>query len=120
MLAQASKPGEQSMAIICGVCGLVCGDRGCPLEAERDTYDLAVKTAARRIAELETERSELIESIRDLRSEAYEQGKYAGEAAVVERLAVAMMAFPNSSPHEKARMAAFIRAAGEQKEQKNG
>jgi hypothetical protein len=95
MLAQASKPGEQSMAIICGVCGLVCGDRGCPLEAERDTYDLAVKTAARRIAELVNERDAIA-------------------AVTIERLAVAMMTFPNSSPHENARMAAFIRSEGAQ------
>ena len=37
------------------------------------------------ISKLEAERSELIESIRAERNEAYEQGKYEGETATIER-----------------------------------
>jgi hypothetical protein len=72
------------------------------LEAELDTYDLAVKTAARRIAELVNERDAIA-------------------AVTIERLAVAMMTFPNSSPHENSRMAAFIRSQMDTTgEQRNG
>lgn len=47
----------------------------------------ALERQAARIKELESERSELIESIRQMLDEAYEQGKYESEAATIERLA---------------------------------
>jgi hypothetical protein len=67
-----------------------------------------------RLANLKRDLAECIARVKNLEAE-----RDAIEAATVERLAIAMMAFPNSSPHENARMAAFIRSqvdtAGEQK-----
>ena len=56
-------------------------------EAVADSYAEENQRFHDRIKDLEAERSELIESIRQMLDEAYEQGKYESEAATIERLA---------------------------------
>jgi hypothetical protein len=48
------------------------------IRSDNDSLRVCIKA-------LEAERSELIEGIREMRNEAYEQGKYAGEEATIER-----------------------------------